>query len=63
MAECILAILTVLEVFVQQGSCIPIPVHLTDLSQCVLDVSKPMDVADLIVLVHYIATNWHLFLF
>lgn len=53
MAECVLAILTIEEVFV----------HLTDLTQCVLDVIKPVDAADLIVLVHYIATNWHLFLF
>lgn len=63
MAECVLAILTIEEVFVQQSSYIPVPVHLTNLTQCVLDVIKPVDAADLIVLVHYIATNWHLFLF
>lgn len=63
MAESVLAILTVEEVFVQQGSCIPVPIHLTDLTQCVLDAIKPVDAADLIALVHYIATNWYLFLF
>lgn len=60
---CVLATLPVERVFVQQGGCITILATLTYLTNCFLDVTKPVDAADLIVLVHYGAINCHLFLF